>query len=125
MPEEELVEFLNTTEFSEQQKRLVLQAQDKERSFSHITGRRYINAALNEVSKINAMLHKQGIFVPAELCAMFLAFRELCIRAIAQRRTEHGESFRTGLRHDVEFLTHGTPYLETLKIAVRKRLLLE
>jgi hypothetical protein len=125
MPQEELVEFLNTTEFNEPQKRLVLEAKDKERSFSHITGRRYISAALSEVSLMNGMLHKQGIFVPTELCSAFESFKELCIRAIVQRRTEHGENFRTGFQHDLEFLSQGSPHLEVVKIAVRTRLLRE
>ena len=123
MPTEELTEFLNTTEFSESQKRLVLQATDKERSYSHILGRRYINAALNQVSLLNAALHKQGVFVPGGLAGEFESFKMLCISAIAQRRTEHGESFRTGLKHDLEFLQQGTPRLEDLKASVRKRLL--
>jgi len=125
MDEEEVIEFLNTTQFSEPQKHLVLDASDKERSFSHITGRRYINAALNEVSLMNALLHKQGIFVPTELCAAFESFKALCVGAIAQRRTEHGDQFRTGLTHDLEFLEQGMPVLELLKVAVRRRLLHE
>jgi hypothetical protein len=125
MPAEELVEFLNTTDFSEPQKKLVAEATDKERSFSHITGRRQINAALHQVYAMNEALHKQGIFVPLDLCASFDAFRTMCSKAIAQRRTEHGESFRTGLAHDIEFLTDGPSVLEALKTAVRNRLLRE
>jgi hypothetical protein len=125
MPEEEVVEFLNTTEFSEQQKRLVSSAEDKERSFSHIVGRRYINAALNQVYGMNDSLLKQGIFVTNDLYVSFESFKDMCIKAIAQRRTEHGESFRTGLHADVEFLTHGKKDLEAMKATVRKRLLRE
>ena len=125
MPQEEVDEFLDTTEFSEPQKRLVLRAKDKERSFSHITGRRHINAALNQLYGMNGMLHKQGIFVTTDLCMIFESFKEMCVKAIAQRRTEHGDNFRTGLRHDIEFLTHGTKDLEALKATVRKRLLRE
>lgn len=125
MPEEEVAEFLNTTEFSEPQKRLVLQAKDRERSFSHISGRRHINAAGDRVSEMNAMLHRQGIFVPNDLCMDFYSFRDMCINAIAQRRTEHGENFRTGLGHDIEFLQNGTKDLESMKATVRKRLLRE
>jgi hypothetical protein len=123
MPAEEVKEFLNSTEFSEPQKRSVLESSDKERSFSHIAGRRAISGAQGQYFETNSMLHKLGIFIPNELYDLFNAFGNLCSSAIAQRSTEHGSRFRTGLKHDSEFLTKGPGMLEQLKAAVRKRLL--
>jgi hypothetical protein len=72
---------------------------------------------------MNAMLQKQGIFVPREIYLLFDTFKDLCIKALVQRKTEHGEAFRTGLKHDLEFLQQGAPALEALNVAVRSRLL--
>lgn len=125
MPFEEVKEFLNSTEFSEPQKLNVLESTDKERSFSHITGRRAISDAQNQYFRMNSMLHKLGIFIPNDLYGLFSAFGNLCSSAIAQRFTEHGDRFRTGLKYDSDFLANGQGVLEGLKVAVRERLLRE
>jgi hypothetical protein len=125
MPDDEVSEFLNTTEFSAEQKKAVLAAKDKERSFSHITARRYINAAQVKYYEMNLSLHKLGIFIPRELKLQFDEFGKMCASAIAQRYTEHGNAFRTGLNFESDFLSNGEKRLEALKDAVRNRLMLE
>lgn len=67
MPIEEVKDFLNSIEFLEPQKRNVLESFDKERSFSHITGRRAISDAQIKYFEINSMIHKLGIFIPNDL----------------------------------------------------------
>jgi hypothetical protein len=94
MPTEEVKEFLNSTAFSEPQKRNVFESSDKERSFSHIAGRRAISDAQGLYFEMNSMLHKLGIFIPNDLYSMYSAFGSMCSSAIAQRFTEHGDRFR-------------------------------
>jgi hypothetical protein len=123
MSDDEIKEFLDTTDFSKDQKAAVLTSQDRGRSFSHITTRRYINEALVQFYEMNRSLHKLGIFIPRDLKQQFEAAGKMCSSVIAQRRTEHGENLRTGLKFDSEFLAHGEAALEGLKDAVRARLL--
>jgi hypothetical protein len=124
MADDEIGEFLDSTELSKEQRAAVLKATDKGRSFSHITIRRYIAQAQSEFYEMSLLLNKLGIFIPKNIKDNFESVAKFCSSVIAQRYTEHGYG-RTGLTHDQEFLAKGQPMLEALKDLVRERLLRE
>jgi hypothetical protein len=124
MSEDEITEFLESTDFSKEQRAAVLKASDKKRSFLHISTRRYINNARLEYFELNLLLNKLGIFIPKKLKDHFESLGKICATVIAQRSTEH-EFGRTGLTYDQDFLAKGEPMFEALKDSVRERLLRE
>jgi hypothetical protein len=78
---------------------------------------------MNKVYELNPLLHRQGIFVPDDLCDRFDQFKQLCTRAIVERKTDHGARVRSGSGFGLEFSKNGESEFATLKIAVRQRLL--
>jgi hypothetical protein len=125
MNEEELAEFLDTTELISSQKTQIITSKDKERSFSRTMRWRYAAKARSEYYEFNLMLHRLGIFITKELKDQFAENAESCNKAIAQRSMELAHGRTIDLKHDLEFLRGGEAKLEALKDAVRERLLHE
>jgi hypothetical protein len=67
----DLVTFLEGTEFSDQQRKQVLEASDKVRTFSKINRLRNINVAGASIYKGRLLLRTNGVFLPSKLSAAF------------------------------------------------------
>jgi hypothetical protein len=63
----EVETFLSTSELSEQQRKQVTSAPDRNRTFANIVVYRSINVAGADLYDLRLMLRKLGIFVPIEL----------------------------------------------------------
>jgi hypothetical protein len=120
--DEELANYLETTEFSKMQKEQVKKATDKIRSAATIQNFRYVNAAQTQFYEMNLLLHKLGIFVPIDIRNQFRSPIQVCGSAMAQRYAELGGR-RIQMEADLEFLRDGDKHLHTLKTIVGARLL--
>ena len=73
MTDEEVSSFLSTTEFSEGQRKQVLDSKDRNTIYSCLVTLRQINAARQANHEVRKLLLKREIFIPAELSQKLLA----------------------------------------------------
>ena len=123
MSDEQVNEFLDTTDFTKGLKDDVRKAGDKNQSFAYIMRWRYIAKAQSEDYELTLLLHKLGIFIPKELKEQLTSGEEMCNKAIAQVYTERSFGYNPILKHAQVFVADGNAMLDALKDAVRARLL--
>jgi hypothetical protein len=123
LDQDEVVSFLDSTDFSAPQKQQVLAANDKNKMYSRLVTLRQLNAARLEIFKVRSMLRKNGIFIPAALQAQFRSAIEVLSRAEVERYVEfRHESFHE-YKDSSFLLQNGEKIISDLGDSVRARLL--
>jgi hypothetical protein len=121
---EDLGGFLDSTEFSEQQKKQVRDATDKNRMFSKITQHRDIAEAGQRIAATQSYLHKKGIFMPESLKVEFSSAIQVLWDAQIERYVEFdfGHSSEDKREATKKLLKNGQRYSDELETKVRARL---
>jgi hypothetical protein len=82
---EELTSFLQSTDFSPQQRAQVEQSVDKNKAFGDIVQLRQIHASRSSIFTVHLLLRTKGIFVAREIIDEFKACLEMLSAAQAER----------------------------------------
>ncbi|HZV20134.1 MAG TPA: hypothetical protein VE986_01160 [Hyphomicrobiales bacterium] len=125
MTGEQLADYLATTDFSEPQKKQMINSSDKNRMYSKIVEKRQIAEADSAIYEARSVLRKQAIFVPEGLEKKF----EDALQILSAAQVHRQVSFDHGHFHDSEepvgkLLKEGPKILAEIKTAVRERIFL-
>jgi hypothetical protein len=125
MTDDEVRQYIKTTEFSEAQQEQMLGASDRNRMYSKITELRLIGKAGEAIFDARSVLRKQGIFIPKELEDEF----ENALKLFSEVQVHRSIQFQYGPTRDVvdkqgEFAKDEPPTFEKIKEKVRARILL-
>jgi hypothetical protein len=112
--------FLESTEFSSQQRKQVLDTDDKVRMYSKINRLRNINAAGTAIYEGRLLLRTSGIFLPVALAKAFKdGFDMLSFAQVEQHLSFEGRGLREQPKSDELLGNGGELLLSTLELLVR------
>jgi len=125
LPKEDINDYLNSTELSQMQKDEVLNADDKNVTYSRIENIRAIMKAGRSIFEARLLLRKQGPFVSESLSDKIASALDYCSEAQTERemRFEHGPIIKPE-KSMAYFKDNGQTFRE-VQAAVRKRLFQE
>jgi hypothetical protein len=122
MPDDDTRAFLDSTNFSEDQRKYVMSAQDRNKAYSRTVTIRDINKAGADLHKVRLAIRKKGIFIPKSLADRLRAAVEEMSKAYVARRL----SFTYPHHRDEEatnFLSHSENFITEIGELVRDRLI--
>lgn len=122
MSDADTQEFLNSTEFSEGQRKYVMGATNRNNAYSRTVTIRDINKAGSDLHKVRLALRKKGIFIPKALGDRLRASIEEMSRAQVARRV----SFSYPAHRDEDatnFLSRAEDFITEIGELVRDRLI--
>jgi len=115
--------YLLTTNFSEEQRREVLKATDKNRAYSRQITANHIGEAGRAVFDLRQAIRKNTIYLPEALTSEFKEAIELMSAAQIERRIgfQHADAYDRYERSQ-KMLAEAEPLFERLSVAVRGRI---
>lgn len=121
---EQVEDYLKTTEFSEQQKKQMRDAPNRNEMFGKIERLRSIAQAGGAIYEAHEVLGTKGIFIPKELETEFKSALEFCSKAWAVEKTNFSHGHSQGSEKVLaEFFRNESSVAEGLKEKVRDRIL--
>ena len=122
MDEDRIANFLDKNDFTEDERAIVQNAEDKNRGFSRVINVRSIAHARSAYFDFRSRFDKQNVFIPKSLADGLYEAADQCLRAIVQRGAEAQVRRPLDMKDDLDFLENGPETLKKLNDAVRERL---
>ena len=125
MRDEEVTEYLESTDLSEAQRKQVLAASDRNQMYGKVVQLRLIWKAGTAIFDARSVLRKQGIFIPKELENEFEKALQMFSEAQIQRHMKFDYGRADAKTDKVQtFFKDGQPIVDQIKAKVRTRILL-
>ena len=106
MDEDRIAKFLDKNDFTEDERAVVQDAEDKNRGFSRVINVRLMPSAKGLLD-FRARFDKQNIFIPKSLADSLYEAADQCLRAIVQRDAEAQVRRPLDMKDDLDFLENG------------------